>query len=275
MSRPPTMAIGTSSGSRCAIRCGQRAAPSGGGPAHMPSLCLSSGAVAGRGLHDAVEAPGDGALDAAPDVAVCLALGGAPGLVSAGFGVAAHSCDRDGVQCPVQGAVTAAVEAVLCLLAAAGFQRRDASQAGEGGLVPNPAGVRPADQHLGSHDRSDAGLGEESGAGGMLPALLRLVGARHTDAPPWAYGQIAKASSSNATANRRCTGSSTASSYRPRRRFCTNACPAITILALRSCLSPRIGPSRAFSRPWSASTRLLAYRSVRCKAAGSSSSTIG
>ena len=27
------------------------------------------------------------------------------------------------------------------------------------------------------------------------------------------------------------------------------ACPAITILALRSCLRARIGPSRAFSRP--------------------------
>ena len=43
-----------------------------------------------------------------------------------------------------------------------------------------------------------------------------------------------------------------------------------------SCLRPRIGRSQAFSRPWSASTRLLAYRSVRCHAAGSSSSsTIG
>jgi hypothetical protein len=80
-------------------------------------------------------------------------------------------------------------------------------------------------------------------------ALLRLVGARHADAPPWAYGQNAKASSSNAPASRRCTSSSTASSYPPRRRFCTNACPAITIPTLWSCLSPRIGRSRAFSRP--------------------------
>jgi hypothetical protein len=44
-------------------------------------------------------------------------------------------------------------------------------------------------------------------------------------------------------------------------------------LALRSCLSPRIGRSRDFKRPWSASTRLLAYCSVRCQAAGSSSSS--
>jgi hypothetical protein len=39
-----------------------------------------------------------------------------------------------------------------------------------------------------------------------------------------------------------------------------------------SCLSPRIGRSRAFSLPWSASTRLLAYCSVLCHAAGSNSS---
>jgi hypothetical protein len=37
--------------------------------------------------------------------------------------------------------------------------------------------------------------------------------------------------------------------------------------AVRSCLSPRIGRSRDFKRPWSASTRLLAYCSVRCQAA--------
>jgi DDE domain len=55
--------------------------------------------------------------------------------------------------------------------------------------------------------------------------------------------------------------------------FCTNACPAMITSALRSCLSPRIGRSRAFSRPWSHSIRLLAYWSVRCHAAGSSASS--
>ena len=67
--------------------------------------------------------------------------------------------------------------------------------------------------------------------------------------PRPAGDQIAKASSSNATATRRLAGSSTPSSYWPRRRFCTKPCPAITILVLRSCLSPRIGRSRTFSRP--------------------------
>src|SRR6266511_3951955 len=56
--------------------------------------------------------------------------------------------------------------------------------------------------------------------------------------------------------------------------FCTKACPAITTLALRSCLSPRIGRSLDLRRPWSASLRLLAYRSVRCQAPGSSSSSM-
>jgi hypothetical protein len=44
-------------------------------------------------------------------------------------------------------------------------------------------------------------------------------------------------------------------------------------LALRSCLRPRIGRSRAFNLPWSHSIPLLAYWSVRCHAAGRSSST--
>jgi hypothetical protein len=58
--------------------------------------------------------------------------------------------------------------------------------------------------------------------------------------------------------------------------FCTKVCPAITTLTLWSCWSPRIGRSRALRRPWSPSTRLLAYCSVQCQAAGSSSpSTAG
>jgi len=36
-----------------------------------------------------------------------------------------------------------------------------------------------------------------------------------------------------------------------------NACPRITTDAVRSRLSPRIGRSRALSRPWSVSTRLF------------------
>ena len=45
------------------------------------------------------------------------------------------------------------------------------------------------------------------------------------------------------------------------------------MLAVRSRLRPRIGRSLAFRRPWSASTRLLAYWVVSCSAAGRSSAT--
>ncbi len=72
---------------------------------------------------------------------------------------------------------------------------------------------------------------------------------------------------------RRVAGTSTANSRWPRRRFWTKACPATITLALRSCSSPRIGRSRAFSLPWSHATRSLAYRSVRCHATGTSASS--
>src|SRR5262249_35621309 len=45
------------------------------------------------------------------------------------------------------------------------------------------------------------------------------------------------------------------------------------VRAERMRLSPRIGCSRALSRPWSASIALFAYRSVTCRAAGAASSS--
>ena len=50
-----------------------------------------------------------------------------------------------------------------------------------------------------------------------------------------------------------------------------NAWPRITVRALRSVLSPRIGRSRALRRAWSDSIRLLAYWSVTCYAPGTAS----
>ena len=41
-----------------------------------------------------------------------------------------------------------------------------------------------------------------------------------------------------------------------------SACPLMTTCAVRSVFNPRIGRSRALSRLWSHSTRLLAYCSV-------------
>jgi len=56
-----------------------------------------------------------------------------------------------------------------------------------------------------------------------------------------------------------------ASSWWPRRGFWMKACPAVTTVAPMSVLRPRIGASRRVSCPWSASTRLVADRSMRCR----------
>jgi hypothetical protein len=69
-----------------------------------------------------------GALDAAANVAVGLALEGALGFVCPGSGVASDAGDRDGVQRPVQGAVAAAVEAVPGALTSTVFQACDSGQ---------------------------------------------------------------------------------------------------------------------------------------------------
>ena len=49
------------------------------------------------------------------------------------------------------------------------------------------------------------------------------------------------------------------------------AWPRMITRAVRSVLRPRIGRNRALSRPWSHSTRLLAYCSVLCLALGNRS----
>ena len=98
------------------------------------------------------------------------------GFVGAGFGVAAHPGDRDGVQGAVEVAVAAAVEPVPGPLSAAGLQRGDAGEGGEGGFVADPAAVGPADQQLRSDDGADAGFGEQRRAGGVLRLTRRQLG---------------------------------------------------------------------------------------------------
>jgi hypothetical protein len=97
-----------------------------GAPGRWTLLCLSSGdgevVESGCGLDCSVEASGQRAFDRAPNVAVGLALGAAPDLVSTGLWVASHAGDGDGVQCSVQGAVAAAVESVSGVLTATCFQ---------------------------------------------------------------------------------------------------------------------------------------------------------
>jgi len=79
--------------------------------------------------------------------------------------------------------------------------------------------------------------------------------------------QITRASSVNASASRAEGGTSVPRSWKPRRRFWMKACAATMTLAVRSRFSPRIGPIRAFRRPWSVSMRLFAFTSVSWKAA--------
>lgn len=91
---------------------------------------------------------------------MALALECAPRFLGSGFGVAAHAGDRDGVQGPVQRTVSAAIEAVPASLSATGLKGCDSGQGGERCFASDPAGVRPADQHLGGHYWSDARFGQ-------------------------------------------------------------------------------------------------------------------
>ena len=129
---------------------------------------VERGGWAGGGLDAAVEPSGEGALEAAADVAMGLALGGAFGFVGAGFVVAAQSGDRDRVQGAVEVSVAGTAESVSGALAAAGLERGDAGQGGECGFVADPAAVGPADQELGGDDGADAGFGEQRRSGRVL-----------------------------------------------------------------------------------------------------------
>ena len=109
----------------------------------MTLRCMSSGRRRrDRCGEGAVELAGDVPLEAAADLALGLAFGGAALDVAAGAGATAHSCHRDGVDGSVQGPVAAAVEAVVAGgLAAAGRDRRDAAEPREGRLVAQSLGV--------------------------------------------------------------------------------------------------------------------------------------
>jgi hypothetical protein len=89
---------------------------------------VERGGWAGGGLDAAVEPSGEGAFEAAADVSMRFALGGAFGFVGPGFVVAAESGNRDRVQGAVEVPVAGTAETVSGPLAAAGLQRSDASQ---------------------------------------------------------------------------------------------------------------------------------------------------
>src|SRR6266540_5420516 len=84
---------------------------------------------------------GDVALEAAQDLLLGLALGGAPGEVVAGGLVPAQPDDHDAVQRRVGLAVTTAVQPVADGLARGGIHWRGAAEGGERGLAAQPHGV--------------------------------------------------------------------------------------------------------------------------------------
>jgi len=85
-------------------------------------------------VEDGVDLSGDVALQAADDLRLGQALGGAPLDVGSGGRMVAHADDHDAVQGGVGLAVTAAVQAVADGRAGGGFGRRRSAEHGEGGL---------------------------------------------------------------------------------------------------------------------------------------------
>src|SRR6266498_2986075 len=101
-------------------------------------LCLSSrhwGSV----FEEAVEAAGEGALEAAGCFAPCLAFLQPSFDVSDRGGVRAFAGDEDHVQCAVEFAVAASVEAVADRLSGGGRDRCCAGESCEGCLGGDPA----------------------------------------------------------------------------------------------------------------------------------------
>src|SRR5512132_2510305 len=180
MSSPPTMAIGTSSSSRTAIRCGQGAAPSGGGPAHMPSidrqvdLCGLEW-LGGRGCGDweePVDLAGHIALEAADDLALGQALSGAAFHIGDGGRMPAHPDDDDPEQRGVGLAVAAPVEAVTAGLAGGGRDGAGAAQLGGGSLRADPTGVvARGTEQLGGAVEPDPEGGDQLGGGPGVSVL--------------------------------------------------------------------------------------------------------
>ena len=97
-----------------------------------------------------------------------LALGGAPGHIGLGAGVAGHAGHDDLPQRGVGLAVPAAVEAVADLFAGGGVYRAGAAQRGEACLGAQPAGVvADGDQQRAGGLGGGAFLGQELAGGGV------------------------------------------------------------------------------------------------------------
>src|SRR5215216_2029065 len=96
-----------------------------------------------RRHQNAVDLPGYVALEAAHDLSLAFALGGAPYDVVLGATISSHPSQTDHVQRSVGVPVATSVEAVTHYLSRGGFYGRHSAKTGEGGLTPQPLGIVP------------------------------------------------------------------------------------------------------------------------------------
>ena len=133
----------------------------------------SQGSVSG-GAQAGIDLAGDIALEAADDLGLGQALGGAPLDVRAGRGVGAHPGDDDPPQGVIGLAVAAGVEAVAGALARGGGDRGGGAQVRPGRLGPQPRGVVPGgDQERGGGVGADAVQGEQAVTSGTISSSRR------------------------------------------------------------------------------------------------------
>ena len=121
-------------------------------------LSVSGGAEVG------VDLAGDVPFQAADDLCLGQAFGGAPFDVGAGRGVGAHPGYHDPPQGVVGLPVAGGVEAVPFGLAGGGRDRGGGAQVGPGGFGAKPFGVVPGgDQEQRGGVRADAVQGDQAG----------------------------------------------------------------------------------------------------------------
>jgi len=126
-------------------------------------LCSACGCACQQREHFA----GDVALEAAHDLGLGLAFGGAAGDVVLGGLMAAHADQGDAPQGAVGLAVAAAVQPVPVGAAGGDGYRGGSAEPGEGGFRAQPVRVVPGgDQELPGGVHADAGQRDEFGSGG-------------------------------------------------------------------------------------------------------------
>jgi len=167
-----------------------------------------------RGLEGVVELAGDVALEAADDLGLGQAFGGAPGGVGAGAWVVAQASEDDHVEGVVGGAIAAAVEAVAVGPSAASGDGGHAAQVRERCLGVQPLGVVPErGQELAGDFGADAGQCDQARSGrghqraefdvSFADLLAEVLVAASVDRPDRKAGDIADPETATKTALRR------------------------------------------------------------------------